>query len=161
MKYLVHKDFTESLSKLANKGFNYSGPYNQALHPYLKACENQPEKEVFKGLKVNNKGEKRIKHAIKFDLVSEHEFDWLAKTSIQIYNIMSAKAKSAGFILADLKLEFGKHENELFLSDSIRISIYVLRCVCPSSKIPHLYKAEIFKPKFERSDNTQLLNHID
>ena len=57
--------------------------------------------------------------AIKFDLVSEHEFDWLAKTSIQIYNIMSAKAKSAGFILADLKLEFGKHENELFLSDSI------------------------------------------
>ena len=68
MKYLVHKDFTESLSKLANKGFNYSGPYNQALHPYLKACENQPEKEVFKGLKVTNKGEKRIKHAIKFDL---------------------------------------------------------------------------------------------
>ena len=32
---------------------------------------------------------------------------------------MSAKAKSAGFILADLKLEFGKHEHELFLSDSI------------------------------------------
>ena len=57
--------------------------------------------------------------AIKFGLVSEHEFNWLAKTSIQIYNIMSAKAKSAGFILADLKLEFGKHENELFLSDSI------------------------------------------
>ena len=57
--------------------------------------------------------------AIKFGLVSEHEFDWLAKTSIQIYNIMSAKAKSAGFILADLKLEFGKHKNELFLSDSI------------------------------------------
>jgi phosphoribosylaminoimidazole-succinocarboxamide synthase len=57
--------------------------------------------------------------AIKFGLVSEHEFDWLAKTSIQIYNIMSAKAKSTGFILADLKLEFGKHENELFLSDSI------------------------------------------
>ena len=57
--------------------------------------------------------------AIKFGLVSEHEFDWLAKTSIQIYNIMSAKAKSAGFILADLKLEFGKYENGLFLSDSI------------------------------------------
>lgn len=57
--------------------------------------------------------------AIKFGLVSEYEFDWLAKTSIQIYNIMSAKAKSTGFILADLKLEFGKHENELFLSDSI------------------------------------------
>ena len=57
--------------------------------------------------------------AIKFGLVSEHEFDWLAKTSIQIYNIMSAKAKSAGFILADLKLEFGKYENKLFLSDSI------------------------------------------
>ena len=57
--------------------------------------------------------------AIEFGLVSEYEFDWLAKTSIQIYNIMSAKAKSTGFILADLKLEFGKHENELFLSDSI------------------------------------------
>ena len=57
--------------------------------------------------------------AIKSGLVSEHEFDWLAQTSIEIYNVMSAKAKSAGFILADLKLEFGKYDNKLFLSDSI------------------------------------------
>ena len=60
MKYLVHKDFTESLNKFSNKGFNFSGPYNKALQPFLKACEHKPEKEVFAGLKVTNHGEKRI-----------------------------------------------------------------------------------------------------
>ena len=32
---------------------------------------------------------------------------------------MSDRASTAGFILADLKLEFGKHDNEFFLCDSI------------------------------------------
>ncbi len=57
--------------------------------------------------------------AIKSGLVSEREFDWLAQTSIEIYNIMSDRANTAGFILADLKLEFGKYDDELFLCDSI------------------------------------------
>ena len=68
MKYLVHKDFTESLNKLNSKGFNFNGAYQKALNPYLLACEHKTFDEVFKGLKVTNNGEKRINHATKFDL---------------------------------------------------------------------------------------------
>ena len=41
------------------------------------------------------------------NLVSEEQYSWLEKTSIDIYNQMSVVAENAGFILADLKLEFG------------------------------------------------------
>ncbi len=52
-------------------------------------------------------------------LVSDEEFEWLSKTSIQIYNEMASIADSAGFILADLKLEFGKLDGKIILGDSI------------------------------------------
>lgn len=52
-------------------------------------------------------------------LVSTKEFDWLEETSIDIYKNMSKIAEKAGFILADLKLEFGKSSDEILLGDSI------------------------------------------
>lgn len=52
-------------------------------------------------------------------LVSSTEYDWLEKTSIEIYENMSRVAEKAGFILADLKLEFGKIGNDIILGDSI------------------------------------------
>ena len=57
--------------------------------------------------------------AIKMNLVTKEEFDYLSSQSIKIYNIMSEKAALAGFILADLKLEFGKLDNKIILGDSI------------------------------------------
>ena len=48
--------------------------------------------------------------SIEMGLVTNDEFDWLSKTSIKIYEEMASIADSAGFILADLKLEFGKLE---------------------------------------------------
>lgn len=59
------------------------------------------------------------KKAIEMNLVTEKEFDWLSKTSIEIYNKMQKVANSAGFILADLKLEFGKLDDQILLGDSI------------------------------------------
>ena len=52
-------------------------------------------------------------------LVTSDEYDWLSKKSIQIYETMSRIADNSGFILADLKLEFGKLNNEIILADSI------------------------------------------
>jgi len=52
-------------------------------------------------------------------LVSSTEYDWLEKTSIEIYENMLHVAEKAGFILADLKLEFGKIGNDIILGDSI------------------------------------------
>ncbi|TLX67813.1 MAG: phosphoribosylaminoimidazolesuccinocarboxamide synthase [Thaumarchaeota archaeon] len=57
--------------------------------------------------------------ALARNLVSTKEFDWLEENSIDIYKNMSKIAEKAGFILADLKLEFGKLSGEILLGDSI------------------------------------------
>ena len=57
--------------------------------------------------------------AIEMNLVSEQQYSWLEKTSIDIYNQMATVADAAGFILADLKLEFGLLDGEIILGDSI------------------------------------------
>ena len=57
--------------------------------------------------------------AIKQNLVTIDEYDWLSEKSIQNYNKMSLIADAAGFILADLKLEFGKLDGNITLGDSI------------------------------------------
>jgi phosphoribosylaminoimidazole-succinocarboxamide synthase len=57
--------------------------------------------------------------AVSRGLVTEKEFAWLESKSIEIYNLMSDVAGPAGFILADLKLEFGKLDGQIVLGDSI------------------------------------------
>ena len=57
--------------------------------------------------------------ALEMNLVSEQQYSWLEKTSIDIYNQMATVADTAGFILADLKLEFGLLDGEIILGDSI------------------------------------------
>ena len=52
-------------------------------------------------------------------LVTSDEYDWLSDKSIQIYKTMARIADNSGFILADLKLEFGRLNNEIILADSI------------------------------------------
>ena len=57
--------------------------------------------------------------ALEMNLVSEDQYNWLEKTSIDIYNQMATVADGAGFILADLKLEFGILDDKIVLGDSI------------------------------------------
>jgi phosphoribosylaminoimidazole-succinocarboxamide synthase len=57
--------------------------------------------------------------AIEMKLVSEEQYNWLENTSIGIYKKMAKIADGAGFILADLKLEFGILNGEITLGDSI------------------------------------------
>jgi len=57
--------------------------------------------------------------AISKELVTNDEYDLLSEKSIKIYKKMAAVADESGFILADLKLEFGKLNNEIILADSI------------------------------------------
>lgn len=59
------------------------------------------------------------KQAIEMKLVTEDEFDYLSRTSIEIYKKMVSIAENSGFILADLKLEFGKIGDNIILGDSI------------------------------------------
>ncbi|MDH3611566.1 MAG: phosphoribosylaminoimidazolesuccinocarboxamide synthase [Nitrosopumilus sp.] len=57
--------------------------------------------------------------AIEMKLVTEEQYDFLEKTSIDIYKKMVKVADKADFILADLKLEFGILNGEITLGDSI------------------------------------------
>jgi len=57
--------------------------------------------------------------AIEKKLVTEEEYNWLSKTSIEIYKQTVSIAEKAEFILADLKLEFGKSDDKIVLGDSI------------------------------------------
>ncbi len=57
--------------------------------------------------------------ALEMNLVTDEQFDWLKETSITIYKKMAEIADGVGFILADLKLEFGLLNGEITLGDSI------------------------------------------
>jgi len=57
--------------------------------------------------------------AISQKLVTDDEYDWLSEESIKIYEKMARIADNAGFILADLKLEFGRENHAIILADSI------------------------------------------
>jgi len=57
--------------------------------------------------------------ALEMNLVTEEQYNWLEKTSIEIYKKMAEITNSAGFILADLKLEFGILDGQITLGDSI------------------------------------------
>ena len=57
--------------------------------------------------------------ALEMNLVTETQYNWLEKTSIDIYKKMAKLADDVGFILADLKLEFGLLDGKITLGDSI------------------------------------------
>jgi len=57
--------------------------------------------------------------ALEMKLVTEEQYDWLERTSIEIYKNMAEIVDDAGFILADLKLEFGILNGKIILGDSI------------------------------------------
>ena len=57
--------------------------------------------------------------ALEMSLVTEGQYDWLEETSIAIYKKMAKVADGVGFILADLKLEFGLLDEKITLGDSI------------------------------------------
>jgi len=56
---------------------------------------------------------------LKRNWMDNNQLEHIQDTSIQIYNIMVDKAKESGFMLADLKLEFGILNNKIVIGDSI------------------------------------------
>ncbi len=52
-------------------------------------------------------------------LLTNHQYDQLERMSVDIYERMARIADDAGFILADLKLEFGLLDGQITLGDSI------------------------------------------
>ena len=59
--------------------------------------------------------------AISIGILSRQEFDYLRETSISLYKKMSLITERAGFIMADVKFEFGRDPStgDMLLGDSI------------------------------------------
>jgi phosphoribosylaminoimidazole-succinocarboxamide synthase len=55
------------------------------------------------------------------EILTKNELNYLKETSIRLYNQMSVISDKAGFILADVKFEFGKDpkSDEIILADSL------------------------------------------
>jgi phosphoribosylaminoimidazole-succinocarboxamide synthase len=51
--------------------------------------------------------------------LTDEEFEWIKEKSIELYKKMSSIAERAGFILADVKFEFGRDDGNIILVDSI------------------------------------------
>jgi phosphoribosylaminoimidazole-succinocarboxamide synthase len=51
--------------------------------------------------------------------LTDREFEGIKQKSIELYKEMSKIADRAGFILADVKFEFGRHDDKIILVDSI------------------------------------------
>lgn len=85
--------------------------------------------------------------ALDMNLVSEDQYLWLEKTSINIYNHMYDIAEKAGFILADLKLEFGILNGKITLGDSIGPDEYRLwlKDTYQLGKIQEAYDKQILR----------------
>lgn len=60
------------------------------------------------------------KQAISMGLVSEADYNYLERTSIALYEKMSQIAEKGGFIIADVKFEFGRDKDgRIVLGDSL------------------------------------------
>ena len=85
--------------------------------------------------------------ALEMNLVTEKQYDWLEKTSINIYKNMAEIASAVGFILADLKLEFGILNGKITLGDSIGPDEYRLwlKDSFEAGKIQDAYDKQILR----------------
>ena len=101
------------VSRWKNNEITLDGNTSTELASELPKPVFDPTTKSFHDVPVNKT------QAISQQLVTSEEFDLLSKKSIEIYQNMRVIADKAGFILADLKLEFGKLNDEILLGDSI------------------------------------------
>ena len=99
---------------------------------------------------------------ISLGVLSDNDYDFLERTSISLYKKMSAIVDRAGFIIADVKFEFGLDEKgNILLGDSLGPDEYRLwlKAAYQSGKIQDSYDKQLlrdwlikigFKDKIER-----------
>jgi phosphoribosylaminoimidazole-succinocarboxamide synthase len=52
-------------------------------------------------------------------LLKKEELSWIERKSIELYGKMAKRCEDAGFIMADVKFEFGKNGDDILLADSL------------------------------------------
>lgn len=112
------------------RGYMYGSFYeryvkNQSLQIQydfpLKKAEKLPQPVFDPTTKSENHDIPITKDQIIGKIISEDEFDFLQSKSIELYTRMDRNAEKSGFILADVKFEFGKDKQtgNILLGDSL------------------------------------------
>jgi phosphoribosylaminoimidazole-succinocarboxamide synthase len=86
--------------------------------------------------------------AISLGILSDNDYDFLERTSISLYKKMSAVVDSAGFIIADVKFEFGLDEKgNIVLGDSLGPDEYRLwlKAAYQPGKIQESYDKQLLR----------------
>jgi phosphoribosylaminoimidazole-succinocarboxamide synthase len=52
-------------------------------------------------------------------LLKEEELSWIEERSVELYDDMAKRCERAGFIMADVKFEFGRDGDDILLADSL------------------------------------------
>jgi phosphoribosylaminoimidazole-succinocarboxamide synthase len=119
LECIVRGYFYGSLVERYNKGIGVE-LFSSDLPPVLATKLNQPmfdpsTKSETNDVYINNK------QIITSGLVSKQDFDYLKTKSISLYRSMSTQVERAGFLLADVKFEFGKEPKtgNILLGDSL------------------------------------------
>ena len=84
-----------------------------------------------------------VNEIVEKKILSNREYRILKQLSLEIYRKMSKKADEAGFILADLKIEFGRLGDQIFLADSIGPDEFRLW-------LKETYKPGVRQPSFDK-----------
>lgn len=109
------------------RGYLYGSLYRRVLRgeakvpiePVLAARLPEPMLDPTTKLEAKDRPVTR-KEVISRNWLTDEEYDMLKEASIEIYRSMAKRADEAGFILADLKLEFGRDKDGvILLADSI------------------------------------------
>jgi phosphoribosylaminoimidazole-succinocarboxamide synthase len=119
LECIVRGYFYGSLVERYNKGIG-NELFSSDFHPVLATKLDQPvfdpsTKSETSDMYVNNK------QVISSGLVSKQDFEYLKEKSISLYRNMSTQVERAGFLLADVKFEFGKEPKtgNILLGDSL------------------------------------------
>lgn len=109
------------------RGYLYGGLFERVNNGEIKVdCDNvlatQLSEPIFDPTTKSDIKDEPITESeiLSQNIVSEDELDYLKNTSIDIYKKILDMASKSGFLIADLKLEFGKDRSgNILLADSI------------------------------------------
>jgi phosphoribosylaminoimidazole-succinocarboxamide synthase len=148
LECVVRGYFYGSILERYNKGqlHNYSLPNN--FQPIVAAKLTEP---IFDPTTKSEEHDMPLgeNQAISADILSKQEFDYLKNTSISLYKKMSSITERAGFIIADVKFEFGRDPNtgDILLGDSLGPDEYRLwlRSDYQPGKIQESYDKQLLR----------------
>lgn len=124
---MVVKRLTMIPMEFVVRGYLYGSLYERVLRgeagvpiePVLAAKLPKPMLDPTTKFEAKDRPISR-REAVERGWLTEEEYDMLEDTCIKIYTAMARRADEAGFILADLKLEFGRDKDgSILLADSI------------------------------------------